>query len=336
LLAAALCLSTSAALARPLPSAPQQKPQAGPSAGWPYGPTNYPAVARVMAPGQGTVSFGSGTLVAVSEKHGLVVTNWHVVNEAIGPVTVMFPDGFCSTGTVQKIDRDWDLAAIAIWRPNCAPVPVATTAPLTGELLTIAGYGAGNFRAASGHCTQYVAPGPNFPFEMVELSTAARQGDSGGPILNSRGELAGVLFGAGDGRTAGSYCGRVRWFLDDVVPARARVTTASAIASASPQPRETPAALMASTEPVVRQVFDQRPSAVVTAMPRSERPFVPSQPQFERPFASSPPKANVEVRAQHLGWNEVAGTTAMEQAKTALAIMGAVGALLHVLKWLTG
>jgi hypothetical protein len=51
---------------------------------------------------------------------------------------------------------------------------------------------------------------------MVELSTAARQGDSGGPILNARGELAGVLFGAGWGRTTGSYCGRVRSFLDSV------------------------------------------------------------------------------------------------------------------------
>ena len=31
---------------------------------------------------------------------------------------------------------------------------------------------------------------------MLELSAAARDGDSGGPIFNSHGELAGVLFGA--------------------------------------------------------------------------------------------------------------------------------------------
>ena len=48
---------------------------------------------------------------------------------------------------------------------------------------------------------------------MVEVAVSARQGDSGGPIFNSRGELAGVLFGEGHGRTSGSYCGRVRWFL---------------------------------------------------------------------------------------------------------------------------
>ncbi len=84
-------------------------------------------------------------------------------------------------------------------------------------MLTIAGYGSGKYCAASGPCTQYVAPGLTFPFEMVELAAAARQGDSGGPIFNTRGELAGVLFGAGEGRTSGSYCGRVQWFLDSIL-----------------------------------------------------------------------------------------------------------------------
>jgi hypothetical protein len=131
---------------------------------------------------------------------------------------VHFPDGFYSLGSVQDIDRDWDLALIVIRKPNCIPVPLADRAPRPGEILTIAGYGSGQYRAASGVCTQYVAPGLEFPYEMVEVAVSARQGDSGGPIFNSRGELAGVLFGEGDGRTSGSYCGRVRWFLSRVVP----------------------------------------------------------------------------------------------------------------------
>jgi hypothetical protein len=53
---------------------------------------------------------------------------------------------------------------------------------------------------------------------MVEVSAQARQGDSGGPILNERGELAGVLFGAGFGTTSGSYAGRVKQFLIGVAP----------------------------------------------------------------------------------------------------------------------
>ena len=177
----------------------------------------HPAVVRITAPGRGSVSYGSGCLVAVNQQHGLIITNWHVVNEAAGTITVDFPDGFESTASVQKVDRDWDLAALAIWRPRVAPARLAEAAPRPGDLLTIAGYGPGKYRSASGECTQYVAPGERFPFEMVEVAVAARQGDSGGPIFNTQGELAGVLFGEGQGRTSGSYCGRVHWFLESVV-----------------------------------------------------------------------------------------------------------------------
>ena len=57
------------------------------------------------------------------------------------------------------------------------------------------------------------SPGGNLPNEMVELEAGARLGDSGRPILNAQGELAGTLFGTGLGRTLGSYCGRVSAFL---------------------------------------------------------------------------------------------------------------------------
>ena len=182
------------------------------------GTTIHPAVVRIVAPGRDSTSYGSGTLVAKNDKHGLVITNWHVINELTGQLVVVFPDGYQSAGSVLKADQDWDLAAITIWRPNAEPVSLATAAPQPGEVLTIAGYGSGKYRAANGKCTQYVAPGPKFPFEIVELAATARQGDSGGPIFNSRGEMAGVLFGEGHGRTAGSYCGRVQWFLSSVVP----------------------------------------------------------------------------------------------------------------------
>lgn len=176
----------------------------------------HPSVVRVIAPERNGASLGSGTLVDVNDKYGLVLTNWHVVKDAAGNVIVSFPDGFQTPGYVVKTDRDWDLAAVAIWRPQAKPVPIAGAVPQRGEPLTIAGYGSGNYRAQSGRCTQYLAPGPNMPYDIVEVSAAARHGDSGGPILNSRGELAGVLFGEGGGRTAGSAAARVRWFVASV------------------------------------------------------------------------------------------------------------------------
>ena len=180
--------------------------------------TPHPSVARITVIEKDGISYGSGTLVDSRGQFGLVVTNWHVIRDAAGHITVEFPDGFKSAAQVAKTDKDWDLAALSISRPNATPVPVSAAAPQPGEPLTIAGYGSGDYRMASGQCTQYLAPGIDLPYEMVELSAEARQGDSGGPIFNQKGELAGVLFGSGPGYTSGSYGGRVLRFLTSVVP----------------------------------------------------------------------------------------------------------------------
>jgi hypothetical protein len=177
------------------------------------GQTPHPAVVRVIAAEPGGASLGSGTLVDANNDHGLVITNWHVVRDAPGSVIVVFADGFQSMGRVLRMDSNWDLAAILINKPHASPVRVARDAPRIGEPLTIAGYGSGSYRSVTGACTQYLAPSLEHPYELVELAASARQGDSGGPILNSRGELAGVLFGEGAGRTTGAYCGRVHSFL---------------------------------------------------------------------------------------------------------------------------
>ena len=80
---------------------------------------------RIVASEGDSKSLGSGTLVHVNDKYGLVVTNWHVVRDARGPVDVIFPDGFRSGGTVLKTDEAWDLAAIAVWRPATEPIALA-------------------------------------------------------------------------------------------------------------------------------------------------------------------------------------------------------------------
>ena len=143
-------------------------------------------------------------------------------------VEVVFPDGFRSHARPLKVDQDWDLAALVIWRPTVEPVKIAAQPPRPGDLLTIHGYGRGKYRIATGRCTAYYSPQPNFPHEMVELDVEARQGDSGGPIFNQRGELAGVLFGAGQGTTIGSFAPRVRNFLAAAGPRHRSSERASA------------------------------------------------------------------------------------------------------------
>src|SRR5262249_39360330 len=103
-----------------------------------------PAVARITVIEKDGISYGSGTLVDSRGEFGLVVSNWHVVRDAAGPITVEFPDGFKSPAEVVKTDKDWDLAALSIYRPRAAPITVPSAAPQLGEPLTIAGYGGGD------------------------------------------------------------------------------------------------------------------------------------------------------------------------------------------------
>jgi len=368
LLASAICLGAAcsafaqyhapAALGQPPPAAPSSQ-QTG----------IHASVARIVAPGKGSVSYGSGTLIYADETRGVVITNWHVINEATGQISVHFPDGFYSQGTVQAVDRDWDLAAILIRRPPSAtPVPIASQPPFPGEMLTIAGYGSGQYRAASGPCTQYVAPGLEFPFEMVEVAVTARQGDSGGPIFNSRGELAGVLFGEGGGRTAGSYCGRVRWFAASVIPRLPQGGVMFAQNTPMPAPMQT-AQMPASpgqspfrSGPTAQTALAQipnRPAAVGTqvhtlastdqavAAPGNlpvAPPAAGPQPSWESVSPTAPAggvpvvastRSASDPQAVQIGWHDIAGDTLAEQAKTVMAAVGVLAILLHALSWLS-
>ena len=180
------------------------------------GQTPHPAVVRIVAAEKAGASLGSGVLVDANREQAIVLTNWHVVRDSRSAVLVQFPDGFQTAGTVVRWDEAWDLAALVIWKPPATPVPLAAIPPSPGDLLTIAGYGRGPYRAQTGRCTEYLSPGTGYPKEFVELAAGARQGDSGGPILNERGELAGVLFGQNNGHTIGSCSTRLRTFLASV------------------------------------------------------------------------------------------------------------------------
>jgi S1-C subfamily serine protease len=180
-----------------------------------------PYVVRMIAFDSGGQSFGTGSYIGTYGEYGIILTNWHVVSETNGLVHVHFPSGYSSFGARIGGDDKWDLALIAISRPPQS-IPILTisqTPAKKGDLLWIVGFGSGSYRIARGECVRYLAPpkdGTDPLYEILEVSVSARKGDSGGPILNQRGELAGVLFGSDMiQNTAGSYSERVNHFLRD-------------------------------------------------------------------------------------------------------------------------
>lgn len=326
----------------------------------------HPAVVRIIATEQDGASLGSGTLIARDDSSGLVITNWHVVREASTDPLVVFPDGFQSVGKIQKTDADWDLALLKIQRPKVAPVALSNQPPLPGDPLTIAGYGRGTYRAVTGSCTQYVSPGVRMPFEMVEVSVAARQGDSGGPILNSRGELAGVLFGAGWGRTSGSYCGRVRKFLEGPAtvtprsPPLERLPTVEG--TLARQPKIDPHTYYDSTQRPPDQPAVARSTVAVPngqSVPEAaSSPELPREPlaiaqvpgrvpqtvsndaapegavaEIPNPPAVAPlPAPIARMVADEVDWEELLGRTWLDQAKTVLALFGLLTLMIGFLR----
>jgi S1-C subfamily serine protease len=193
-------------------AAPAAIATARPAAATASGPR--PGVARVSA-SRGPVSdIGSGVLVESGESHGIVLTNWHVVRDAREQITVHWPDGTKTPGRLLAWDATWDLAAIKVPRPAAEPVTITASAPRIGDPITIAGFGPeGRYREQTGAVTDYLSPARHSTRQLVEMRGTARKGDSGGPMFNAQGELAGVLFGQADGLTIGPCSTRVAIFL---------------------------------------------------------------------------------------------------------------------------
>jgi S1-C subfamily serine protease len=285
--------------------------------------TPHPAVARIIVPEDGATAYGSGTLVDIRDEFGLVITNWHVVRDSQGVVEVVFPNGFRSHARPLKVDSDWDLAALVIWRPAIEPVRVSATPPQPGDPLTIHGYGQGQYRIATGRCTAYYSPKLNYPREMVELDVEARQGDSGGPIFNQRGELAGVLFGAGQGTTIGSFAPRVESFLATLAPdiGTPRDDTQLAVADRAP-PAVHPRAVDPDTN-----------DGLVTSVTRETGAITKTTDWPSSPWNASVAKSN-ESKTSESAQTEIAtnGTPWFDHTKSILAMVGVIAVALQLIR----
>lgn len=179
----------------------------------------YQSVVRVVNQYGRIRALGSGTLVDKTDRYGWVLTCAHLFREGTGDITVVLQNGHRFGARLLKVDAAWDLAVLLIKVPEFAPTSVATEAAAQGEPLSSCGYGPdGRFWCNRGRALGYVVAGGTNSAETLELTGQARQGDSGGPIMNGRRQLVGIILGTNGRVVTGTYCGRVRQFLSGLSP----------------------------------------------------------------------------------------------------------------------
>jgi hypothetical protein len=173
-----------------------------------------PSVVRVSS----SVGEGSGILV----DDGIVLTNRHVVGSARN-VTVETKDGQQHTGTTVSRGSLVDLALVQVTGVTAPSARLADASQVKpGDPVLLVGYALnlkGSASVAKGLVSAIRLDEPA-PGEWVQTDAAANPGNSGGPMLNLKGEVVGILTG-GLKRTGGQAVEGINFALSSRVVADA-------------------------------------------------------------------------------------------------------------------
>lgn len=263
---------------------------------------------------------GSGALI--DKEARLVLTNYHVVEE--NPrATVFFPqfrDGspipertfylermnrYGIPGRVIALDKSADLAIIQLESvPRDIPaIPLAKASPGPGDTVhsignpgksgALWGYVKGGVRNVYRKKWQAeLAKGRVVTFEakVIETDSATNPGDSGGPLLNDRGELVGVTQGGATNAQLVSFfidLSEVRELLNSPKVREARATAGKASSSTAAAPPKTPPK-RETPLPILDQakMFDE--STIMSLTAQSEQLFKKKLDVHIETMASAP------------------------------------------------
>lgn len=156
----------------------------------------------------GGAAQGSGVLVAASEQGGVILTAAHVCRGG-GRVAARFGNGEQAIAEVVHADLEWDVAVLRCGAVRAAPLAIASQTPMPGDKIWAGGFGPdGSWAWIPGTVTGYAGNGRG-QFRWLTITGAARQGDSGGPMVNSRSEVVGVMWGTDQRTVLGAYNGQI-------------------------------------------------------------------------------------------------------------------------------
>jgi len=159
---------------------------------------DVPGIERV----QETSSLGSGVIVDAAQ--GLILTNFHVIKDAY-EIKVTLTDGRELGAEIIGRDPDTDVAVIRVPADNLVDIPLADSEQLrVGDFVVAIGnpFGLGQ-TVTSGIVSALGRSGLGVESieDFIQTDASINLGNSGGALVNLRGELVGIntaIYGAGN------------------------------------------------------------------------------------------------------------------------------------------
>lgn len=142
----------------------------------------------VRVDSRGGGAFDTGTGVAVGAN--VVLTNRHLTTNPVTLVTAC-GDQLRAVDRIELADRGVDVAAVVTGGSNLLPVELADHDPVAGDTVLMVGYPGGDLTVTEGRVEGTL----NEPGGLeLRFSPEPRAGQSGSPLLDANGRLAGLVF----------------------------------------------------------------------------------------------------------------------------------------------